>query len=338
MQESRLDLPNYDQLISFVIDKIHKHTSHQPDAIGHRVVHGGEQYLNHAIITDELILFLEANTHLAPIHLPNEINAIKAVSAVYPDIPQAACFDTAFHRTLPTEARQFGIPRTFYEQGVRRYGFHGLSCEYIVDVLAQENSFPDRLIVAHLGHGASMTAIKNGQSIDTTMGLTPLGGLVMSTRPGDLDPGVLLSLLQNYDVSIDRLDEMLNFRSGLLGVSDRSADMKELVDVQDSDPYAAEAVTLFCHQAAKQAAGLIASLNSVDMIVFTGGIGEKADDIRERICKRLEFVGISLDKEANRNHADTVTTKDSPVIVRVIPTNEEQIVAAHTYSLMSDID
>jgi acetate kinase len=308
------------------------------DAVGHRIVHGGADFLQPHRITPDLLARLEGLVSLAPDHLPHEIKAIHAVSQDFPDVSQIACFDTAFHRTLPRKARLFALPRDLESQGVRRYGFHGLSCEYILQELEKEASTQTargHVIIAHLGGGASMTAVYNGQSMETTMGLTPLGGLVMGTRCGDLDPGVLLHLMRTHHLSIDELDNLLNRQSGLLGVSGIDSDMKELLRQEKQDPHAAEAIEIFCYQAKKFLGALSAALGGLDTLVFTGGIGENAQVIRERICQDMEFLGIHLDVSANQANAAVISAADSPVIVRVIKTDEERMIARHCAALIT---
>jgi acetate kinase len=308
------------------------------DAVGHRIVHGGADFLQPHRITPDLLARLEGLISLAPDHLPHEIKAIRAVSQDFPHVPQVACFDTAFHRTLPRKAHLFALPRELESQGVRRYGFHGLSCEYILQELEKEagtQAAQGRVIIAHLGGGASMTAVYHGQSMETTMGLTPLGGLVMGTRCGDLDPGVLLYLMRTHHLSVDALDNLLNRQSGLLGVSGIDSDMKELLRQEKQDPHAAEAIELFCYQAKKFLGALSAALGGLDTLVFTGGIGENAQVIRERICQDMEFLGIRLDASANQANTAVISAADSPVVVRVIKTDEERMIARHCAALIT---
>ena len=308
------------------------------DAVGHRIVHGGADFLQPHRITPDLLARLGELTSLAPDHLPHEIKAIQAVSQDFAEVPQIACFDTAFHRTLPQKAYLFALPRDLESQGVRRYGFHGLSCEYILQELEEEagsQTARGRVVIAHLGGGASMTAVYNGQSIETTMGLTPLGGLVMGTRCGDLDPGVLLYLMRVHHLSVDALDNLLNRQSGLLGVSGVDSDMKELLRQEKQDPHVAEAIELFCYQAKKFLGALSTVLGGLDTLIFTGGIGENAQVIRARICRDMEFLGIHLDVSANQTNAAVISTADSPAIVRVIKTDEERMIARHCSALIT---
>jgi acetate kinase len=307
------------------------------DAVGHRVVHGGSAYVEPHVVTPDLLAALDELVPFAPDHLPHELAAIREIARFYPDITQAACFDTAFHRTMPDVAQQYALPGEVRRHGVLRYGFHGLSYEYILNELKRSAgpvAAAGRVIIAHLGNGASMGAFRNGRSMDTTMGFTPAGGLVMSTRSGDLDPGVVVYLLKEKGMDAAALNRMVNKESGLLGVSGISSDMKELLDRETKEPRAAGAVELFCYQARKFIGALAAVLGGLDTLVFTGGIGENAPPIRKRICRDLEFLGFRLDDR--RNDADeTIISEDgSTVSVRVMKTNEELMIARHTFGLV----
>ncbi|HEV8191276.1 MAG TPA: acetate/propionate family kinase [Ktedonobacterales bacterium] len=306
------------------------------DAVGHRLVHGGRAYSQPCEVNDAVLADLQRLIPLAPTHLPTELDAITHLRQEYPQTPQVACFDTAFHRTLPIVAQLFGLPRRLYDEGILRYGFHGLSYEYVLQELVRSvgaDAAHKRLILAHLGNGASMAAVRDGRSLDTTMGLTPLGGLVMGTRSGDLDPGVLLYLLRQQQMNSEQLEASVNKQGGLLGVSERSPDMRELLAIEASDEHAAQAIALFCHSARKSIGALAAVLGGVDMLVFTGGIGENAAEIRHRICHGLEFIGISIDEAHNGAHAPIISSESSRVTVRVIKTNEDAMIAQHTYNL-----
>jgi acetate kinase len=308
------------------------------DAVGHRLVHGGAEFVQPHWVSPELLARLEALVPLAPDHLPHEIKAIQAVNQDFPTVQQATCFDTAFHRSLPRRARLFALPKKFEQEGVQRYGFHGLSCEYILQELEKEagtRAARGRVIIAHLGGGASMTAVYDGQSIDTTMGLTPLGGLVMGTRCGDLDPGVLLYLMRVHKQPVDALDHFLNRESGLLGVSGISSDMQELLNKEAQEPSAATAIDLFCYQARKYLGALAAALGGLDTLIFTGGIGENATAVRQRICQDMEFLGIYLNLARNQTNAPIISSEDSPVTVRVMKTDEERMIARHTFELLN---
>ena len=305
--------------------------------VGHRVVHGGARYTAPVPITDEVIESLRGLVVIDPDHLPQAIGAIEAVARAQPELPQVACFDTAFHRRMPRVAQLYALPRALLDAGVVRYGFHGLSYEYVVQELRRldEREANGRLVVAHLGQGASMAAIRGGTGLDTTMGFTPTGGLVMGTRSGDLDPGVMLHLLQQRGMSSAALNDLVNKESGLLGVSGTSSDMRDLLEWERTDPRAAEAVDLFCYQARKLLAGLVAALGGIDTLVFTGGIGEHAAEIRRRICAGLEFLGVRLDAERNVPHAPIISREGGPVRVRVIRTNEELMIARHTRAVLA---
>lgn len=307
------------------------------DAIGHRLVHGGSAYTEPHLITAELLSALDALVPFAPDHLPHEMDAVKAFNRFYPGVPQVACFDTAFHRTMPDVARRYALPEEVRRHGVLRYGFHGLSYEYILNELknvAGPEAEDGKVIVAHLGNGASMGAFRNGKSVETTMGFTPAGGLVMSNRSGDLDPGVIVYLLKNKGMDAAALNRMVNKEAGLLGVSGTSSDMKELLDREGADQRAAQAVELFCYQAKKFLGALAAVLGGLDTLVFTGGIGENAPAVRERICAGLEFLGIHFDHDLNLRDAPVISRSGSRAVVRVMKTNEELMIARLTYGLI----
>jgi acetate kinase len=318
------------------LEEVHPYKS--LDAVGHRLVHGGAEFTRPHWVSPDLLARLETLVPLAPDHLPHEIKAIQAVNQDFPNVWQVACFDTAFHRSLPRKARMFALPRKLEQEGVQRYGFHGLSCEYILQELEKEagtRAARGRVIIAHLGGGASMTAVYEGQSIDTTMGLTPLGGLVMGTRCGDLDPGVLLYLMRVHKQPVDALDHLLNRESGLLGVSGISSDMQELLNKEAQEPSAATAIDLFCYQARKYLGALAAALGGLDTLIFTGGIGENATAVRQRICQDMEFLGIYLNLARNQTNAPIISSEDSPVTVRVMKTDEERMIARHTFELLN---
>lgn len=307
------------------------------DAVGHRVVHGGSDYVEPRVVTPGLLAALDELIPFAPDHLPHELAAIREIARIYPDITQAACFDTAFHRTMPDVAQRYALPGEIRRHGVLRYGFHGLSYEYILNELkaiAGPEAANGRVIIAHLGNGASMGAFRNGKSIETTMGFTPAGGLVMSTRSGDLDPGVVVYLLKEKGMDAAALNTMVNKQSGLLGVSGISSDMKELLACEAKEPPAAAAVELFCYQAKKHLGALAAVLGGLDTLVFTGGIGENAPPIRERICRGLEYLGIRFAQERNDRNAPIISPDSGPAAVRVMKTNEELMIARHTRLLI----
>ena len=300
----------------------------KPDAAGHRVVHGGPDHLKPERITPELIGDLRRCVPLAPLHLPAQIQVMEFVTAAEPSLPQVACFDTGFHRNMPEVAQRFPLPRRFWEEGVRRYGFHGLSFEYIVETLGDASQ--GAVIVAHLGNGASLAAVRDGQPVDTTMALTPTAGLMMGTRTGDLDPGALLYLMNEEGYDPAGLAHLINEESGLLGVSATTSDMKRLIDASSSDPRAEQAIELFCYLARKQIGAMAAALGGLDLLVFTGGIGERAAPVREKICSGLGFLGVELDAARNSRDADVISREGSGCAVRVIPTNEDLMIARHT--------
>lgn len=305
------------------------------DAVGHRVVHGGPAYSAPVRVTTELLAALRALTSLAPLHLPPEIEAMQAILESAPAMPQVACFDTAFHRTLSPTARTYALPARLRALGIERFGFHGLSYQYILEelaALAGHDAAQGRVIIAHLGNGASLAAVHHGRCVDTTMGFTPTGGLVMGTRPGDLDPGILLWLIRQKGMAVDSLDTLLQRECGLLGLSGVSADMRDLLT--SDRPEAALAVDVFCHTARKHIGALAASLNGLDTLVFTAGIGERASAIRARICAGLEFLGLRLDQNRNGENSPIISTDDSRVSVRILPTNEEQMIIRQTRRLL----
>jgi acetate kinase len=300
-------------------------------AVGHRVVHGGPHLREHQKITPQVLQQLEGAAHFAPLHVPAALRLIREAQHLFPGIPQFACFDTAFHRNLPEAAARFPLPQRFWEAGVRRYGFHGLSCESILYALRP--SVPARTIVAHLGNGASITAIVDGQSVDTTMGLTPTGGIIMGTRTGDLDPGVLLYLLRENGNNVEELEKLLDKKSGLLGISGLSSDMRELHQAGDNHR-AQLALEMFARSAKKAIAGFVAVLGGLDLLVFTGGIGEHDAAMRAEICSGLQCFGLQLDEQDNQQNSPTISTGQSTARVAVLPSQEEAQIARNVYRLM----
>lgn len=299
-------------------------------AIGHRVVHGGSRYSEPQTITPEVLDYLAQISPYDPEHLPTEIAIIRAIAQDYPKIIQVACFDTAFHHDLPPTAQILPIPRRYFLAGVRRYGFHGLSYSYLMDEfkrLAGESAALGRIILAHLGNGASMAAVRDGKCMDTTMAFTPTAGLVMSARAGDLDPGLAAYLARSENMTPERFYQMANFESGLLGVSEISSDMRDLLGREKDDPRAAEAVGLFCYTAKKFIGAYTAALGGLDTLIFAGGIGENAPAIRARICEGLQFLGLELDETRNQANAPVISVDSSRVGVRVIRTDEELKIA-----------
>jgi acetate kinase len=306
-------------------------------AVGHRVVHGGTRFTAPQVVTAELVAELRRLSELDPAHLPGEIAMIEAFTRSRPGLPQIACFDTAFHAAMPRVARLLPTPRRYEEAGVRRYGFHGLSYEYLMEELgrvAGDTAARGRVILAHLGAGASLAAVRDGQCIDTSMGFTPTSGLVMGTRSGDLDPGLLLYLIRRERMTADQVDDLVNRRSGLLGVSDISPDMRDLLRCRAEDRRAAEAVALFCYQAKKWIGAFAAALGGVDTLVFAGGIGESAPPVRAEICDGLGHLGIHLDAARNGAGAALISSDASRVAVRVIRTDEEVVIARAVYRLV----
>ncbi|QOZ28489.1 acetate kinase [Bradyrhizobium sp. CCBAU 51753] len=303
-------------------------------AVGHRIVHGGRAFHRPVVITGQTVAALEALTPLAPLHQPRCLAPVRAVQSLQPELTQIACFDTAFHHGLAPPANRFAIARQFEERGIRRYGFHGLSFEYVASQLAAiaPQWAEKRVVVAHLGNGASLCALQKGKSVDTTMGLTPLDGLVMGTRCGTIDPGVLLYLMQAEKMSVDDVQHLLYEGSGLLGVSGVSADMRALL--ASHEPAAREAVDLFTFRVAASVAVMTNTLAGLDGLVFTGGIGEHAAEIRQRVCDRLSWLGVSIDPVANARGEQRIAAKGSPVDVLVIPTNEEVTIARHCRGLL----
>jgi acetate kinase len=305
------------------------------DALGHRVVHGGMRYSRPARVTPELLTELEALVPLAPLHEPYNIVPIKLAMKLNPELPQVACFDTAFHRTAPEIDQAFALPYSFFEEGVRRYGFHGLSYEYIASVLPERA--PDiangRVVVAHLGNGCSACAMRNRQSVATTMGFTALDGLPMGTRCGELDAGVVLYLLQQKGMSPDDLVDLLYKRSGMLGLSGISSDFRELL-ASDS-PRARFAVDLFCNRVSRHIASLAATLGGLDGIVFTAGVGENASAVRSQICRACNWLGVELDEAANQSSKERISAPHSRVGALVIKTDENLMIARHARALVA---
>lgn len=305
--------------------------------ICHRIVHGGPKHFQPEIVTPALLQDLRRHIAFAPGHLPNSLKAVESMQQFFPSAAQVVCFDTAFHAHMPQLAKTIPLPRNAETKDIRKYGFHGLSYEYIYDQLEQQD--PDilqkKIIIAHLGSGASMVAIRRGQSIDTTMGFTPAGGFMMSSRTGDIDPGVLLYLMEQKGYSAHQLNELVNHQSGLLGVSGTSADMQLLLEQQTTDIQAKLAIELFCYQAKKHLGALIAVLGGLDILVFTGGIGEAGPYIRHLICSDMEFAGIKLNTQLNDKNETIISLAEQPVTVKVIATSEERMMVRHAIELMN---
>ncbi len=299
-------------------------------AVGHRVVHGGPKYSEPQRITAEMVEELRRLSPFDPEHLPEEILLTEAFHRRFPELPQVACFDTAFHHDLPRVARLLPIPRRYEARGVRRYGFHGLSYAFLMEELARlagANAAQGRIILAHLGNGASLAAVRDGKPVDTSMSFTPTAGVPMSTRSGDLDPGLLWYLARTEGLDVKRFNEMVNFQSGLLGLSETSSDMRDLLEHETQDVRAAEAVALFCYQVKKWIGAFAAALGGLDTLVFAGGIGENAPTVRARISEGLGFLGIELDETRNAANEGMISATASRVAVRVIRTDEELMIA-----------
>jgi acetate kinase len=335
--ETRRDAPDADgghlfaDVLGFIEDRFGERSLR---AVGHRIVHGGPDYSGPVALTDDITAKLEALTPLAPLHQPRSLAPVRTFAAIRPELTQIACFDTAFHHGLAPPASRFAIPRRFEARGIRRYGFHGLSFEYVAGRLAEiaPEFATRRIVIAHLGNGASLCALRDGRSIDTTMGLTPLDGLVMGTRCGTIDPGVLLYLQQHENMSVDEVQHLLYHESGLFVVSGTSADMRTLL--ASSAAAAREAVDLFTFRAAQAVAMMTTTLGGLDCLVFTGGIGEHAKEIRGAIGERLAWMGVRIDAASNGAARGRINGSDSAVEVFVIPTNEEMMIARHCAALI----
>lgn len=301
---------------------------------GHRVVHGGDRFLEPVRIDDDVLDALERLDPMAPLHQPHNLAMVRVLKALRPELPQIACFDTAFHRTQPALAQHFALPHELTAAGIRRYGFHGLSYEYIADILPSYigERTAGRVVVAHLGNGASMCALHNRRSIATTMGFTALDGLVMGTRSGAIDPGVIFYLMRARSMSAAEVEDLLYHRSGLLGVSGMSSDMRELL--ASGDPRAREAIELFAYRAARELGSLVAALGGLDALVFTAGIGETAAPVRTMICDAAQWLGVALDSDANARNDTVISTAASRVTVCVVPTDEEIVIARHARRLL----
>ena len=302
----------------------------QPDAIGHRLVHGGPDLLRHALIDAPVLAQLRAATPFAPLHLPSALAVIDSALCLFPDLPQAACLDTAFHAGLPDETRVLPLPHELRTAGLHRYGFHGLSCE---SILARLNPVPARLIIAHLGSGASLTAVRAGKSVDTSMGMTPEGGVIMGTRSGDLDPGALIWLARNHKLKPDALEDLVMRRSGLLGISGVSGDMRKLRAAAPGNPDCALAIRMFSLSVAKYVAAQSTTLGGLDMLIFTGGIGEHDQQARADICTLLAWTGIRLDETRNQAGEERISANGAACEVRAMPTQEGAAIARHVWRL-----
>ncbi len=306
-------------------------------ALGHRIVHGGPDYWEPRRITPKMMDSLRSLMPFSPQHLPQEILLVEAIGRRFPDLPQVACFDTAFHRDMPRVARQLPIPRRYETLGVRRYGFHGLSYTFLMSELASQagvEAARGRVILAHLGNGASLAAVRNGKPVDTSMGFTPASGLPMGTRCGDIDPGLMSYLARTEQMSAQQFDDMANTQSGLLGLSETSSDMGELLSLETQDVRAEEAVTLFCYQARKWIGAFAAALGGVDQLVFAGGVGENSPVVRARICDGLGFLGIEMDQQRNLANAPQISAESGRADIRVIRTDEELMIARSVIAVL----
>ncbi len=323
--------PDHTAAVNALMDWIEQHSGREAlTAVGHRVVHGGPNYIEPQRITTEMVEELRQLKPFDPEHLPEEIQLTEAFHHRFPDLPQVACFDTAFHHDLPRVARLLPIPRRYEAQGVRRYGFHGLSYAFLMEELARlagAEAPQGRIILAHLGNGASLAAVHHGKPVDTSMSFTPTAGVPMSTRSGDLDPGLVWYLARTEQMGAKQFNEMVNFQSGLLGVSETSSDMRDLLDHETQDVRAAEAVAMFCYQVKKWIGAFTAALGGLDTLVFAGGIGENAPTVRARICDGLGLLGIELEEKRNAASEGVISATASRVSVRVIRTDEELMIA-----------
>lgn len=333
-----IDVKDHNHAANHLIDWLEKQEDFTSvKAIGHRIVHG-MAHTEPELITDELLNELKKISAFDPEHLPEEIKLIEIFKKRYSKIKQVACFDTSFHTPMPLVAKLLSIPRRYYEKGIRRYGFHGLSYTYLMEELKRltdEKTASSKIILAHLGSGASLAAVKNGESLDTSMGFTPTSGLPMSTRTGDLDPGVAWYLMKEENLSPKEFNHLINQESGLLGISETSGDMRELMNVEDTDCRATEAIDLFCYQTKKWIGSFTAVLEGLDLLVFSGGIGEHCPEVRSKICDGLEFLGIELDEINNMNNRTIISTEKSKVKVFVIQTNEELMIAKLVNGLLN---
>jgi acetate kinase len=328
-----ISVTDHGSAASFLLDWLeHQKVFCCETIIGHRIVHG-MLHRTPQRIDSSLLQELHALERYAPNHLPQELKLVEAFLHQSPHLDQYACFDTSFHQTMPQVAKLLPIPRHYLDKGLERYGFHGLSYEYLMEELSQKKGAQGRVILAHLGNGASLAAVHHGQSIDTSMGFTPNSGLFMGSRSGDLDPGIARHLEQTEKMTTNAFSKMVNEQSGLLGISETSSNMCELLALEKKDIRAAQAVELFCYQTKKWIGAYTAALGGLDTLVFSGGIGENAPVIRERICRGLEFLGLYLNEEANQKNASLISSQESRIAVYMIPTNEELMIARSVYRI-----
>ncbi len=322
--------------LRMIYERVDRLIDGRVDAAGHRIVYGGTRFTASVRIDASVLAALEELTPLAPLHQPDNLAAIRALIAIDPDLPQVACFDTAFHWTQPEPAQHFALPRELFELEIRRYGFHGLSYEYIVSVLPSvlnQPAVPRRVVIAHLGNGASLCALLEGKSVATTMSFSTLDGIPMGTRCGNIDPGVLIYLMTELEMDVSQVSDLLYHRSGLLGLSGISHDVRQLL--ASDDPRASQAIEILVYWIGRQLGSMAAALGGLDTLVFTGGIGEHAAPVRARVCRHASWLGVRLDELANARGGPRISIEDSPVSVLVIPTDEERTIAEHTDALVS---
>jgi acetate kinase len=328
----------HDEAADNLIDWLEKQEDfHSVKAIGHRIVHG-MKHTEPELITDSLLIELKKISGFDPEHLPEETKLIEVFQKRYPALKQIACFDTSFHTSMPVVAKLLSIPRRYYEMGIQRYGFHGLSYAYLMEELERREGLEaanGKIILAHLGSGASLAAVKEGRSLDTSMGFTPTAGLPMGTRTGDLDPGVAWYLMQQEKLTPKEFSQLINHESGLLGISETNSDMRELMKIEETDHRAKQAVQLFCYQTRKWIGSFAAVLNGLDILIFAGGIGEHSPEVRSKVCDNLAFLGIELDEINNMNNEYLISTEISKVKVYVIKTNEELMIAKLVYNMLN---
>ena len=344
LADDQHDCHSQAEALEKVAQSLQQHAEQAPTAIGHRIVHGGMHLTSHQPITPQLLSQLEQAVHFAPLHIPGSVELIRKTEERYPGVAQFACFDTAFHQSLPERAWRMPLPARWADQGVRRYGFHGLSYESIVEQLRHRSSpLPDRIVVAHLGSGSSLAAIERGRSVDTSMGLTPCGGIPMATRTGDLDPGVLIFLMRSGGLSLDEVETLVNHDAGLRALSGGVSDMQKLEKAagdteKQNRPAAREsalAIDIFATAVAKTMAAYLVSLAGLDLLVFTGGIGEHSAGFRAAVCERLRALGLRLDAAANEAHTELISAPSSSVSIRVLPAQEDLQIARHVCAMLS---
>jgi acetate kinase len=335
------DASSRETAVQQLIDRVAEETATYPlAAVGHRIVHGGPHFSDPEPVTSALLASLRTLVRFAPNHLPDEIDLIEAMHRLRPATPQIVCFDTAFHADLPDVARRLAVPDRYAADGVRRYGFHGLSYTFLLDELQRRTGTPataQKIVLAHLGNGSSLAAVRNGCSVDTSMGFTPIGGVVMSTRSGDLDPGVVTYIARTTAFDPDQVEHELSHRAGLAALSGGTADMRDLLAREAHDERCRMAVDIFCYAVRKQIGAYAAALGGIDVLVFSGGIGERAALVRSRVCEELRFLGIEIDADRNAADAPIISTSTARVAVHVIPTDEEVVIARSAYRLLEKV-